>query len=344
MAAAPRAVPRARSWERSLPVLIILVALSAMAVAIYASSVFVGVAPALFSAILGAGTLSSLAVPRAVRRAGIRWESALPWLGGGSLALAVVSVVTGIGNGGTDENRTTIAFLGELVRGHDPYTTLLVLHYRVSVLNLWHRSVGSVSYDPYLPLLMFLQVPGTGYLGYDALCLACWGGLLYVVRKDEIAALSLATPMVALVAANGFNDLPVLFLTTLALRGGLGRSGSVLEFVTYGLKQFANVFWIVFYAVQQRWWSVLGVLAGTLVIAAPFLIWHPHGFLCQALTFGAAPGCAAPGGRPVGLYPHWNYYLWILWGVALFEVPLVAWASRQRRRWAGSSGRAPGKN
>jgi hypothetical protein len=337
MATSPSASSSSPNWNRILPGLIIVIALAAMAVAFYASSVFVGADPALFAAILGGSTLSSLALPPALRRAGVRWESALPWLGGLSLAIAVGSVVTGIGNGGTDENRTTAAFLGELVRGHDPYTTLLVLHYRGSILDLWHRSVGSVGYDPYLPLLMFLQLPGTGYLGYDALCIACWGGLVYVVRRDEVAALSLATPMVALVAANGFNDLPVLFLTTLALRGGVGRAGSVVEFVTYGLKQFANVFWVAYYAVQRRWWRVAGVVAGTLVIVAPFLLWHPHGFLCQALTFGAAPGCAAPGGRPVGLYPHWNYYLWVLWGVALFEAPLVAWATRQRRRWTPPS-------
>ncbi|HTP53773.1 MAG TPA: hypothetical protein VML94_02260 [Thermoplasmata archaeon] len=341
---APGAVGRGRAGARAAPVLLAVAGLATIGAAEYASSLLPAADSAWLAAGLGAGTLASLGMPYAIRRSGAEWRGILPWLVGASLAIAVASVLTGIGNGGTDENRTTPAFLGELLRGHDPYTTLLGLRYEVSILDVWHRWVGSVGYDPYLPWLMFLQVPGTGYLGYDLLCIGCWVGLVYTVRNDELAAVTMATPMVALVAANGFNDLPVLFLTTLALRGGLGRGRWIVEFVTYGLKQFANVFWVGYYALQRRWGRVLGVLAGTLAIAAPFLWWHPHGFLCETLTFGAGPGCGLGGGHPVGLYLHWNYYLWIVWAVALFELPLLAGAARlwgrlpRRRNDRGPSG------
>ncbi len=324
-----------RAWERQLPWLVIAATLGGMGGGLLATYLWVGVDQGVFATILGIATLCGLLVPYAVRRSGTRWELVLRQIFLVSSVVAIVSVLTGIANGGTDENRTTAAFLKELGLGHDPYSTLLTLHYRVSVLGLWQYPVTSTSYDPYLPLLMFVQVPGTGYLGYDGLCLACWGGLVYVVRKDEFAALALASPMVALVAANGFNDLPVLFLTTLALRGSTGSGSKLVEFLTYGLKQFANLFWIGFYAVHRRWWNVLGVAAGTLAIAAPFLIWHPSGFWCHAVTFNVGPGCSGPGPEATSVtdyYPHWNYYLWLAWLVALFPVPIAAWLVR-RKAW-----------
>ncbi len=308
-----------------------------MALGLYITFALAGVQQWIFSTILGGATLCSLGMPYAVRRSGVAWERALRGLVLVSVVIAVVSVVTGIGNNGTDENRTTPAFLGELWRGENPYATLLVLHYRVSVLNLLPHSVTSASYEPYLPLLTFVQIPGTGYLGYDALCLGAWAGLVYILRKDEFGALVLATPMVALVAANGFNDLPVLLLTTVALRGTAGRATKAVEFLSYGLKQFANVFWVGYYAVHRRWWRVLGVLAGTLVIAAPFLLWQPQAFWCRAVVADAGTGCGGFGTgqvTPVGDFLHWDYYLWVVWLVALFPSTTRLWLDRVRRRLA----------
>ncbi len=320
---------------RHLPWLVISATMGGMGLGLLATYVWFGVDQGAFATVLGVATLGALAIPYAVRSSGAAWEGRLRQIVVVSSAVALVSVVTGIANGGTDENRTTALFLHELLQGHDPYSTLLVLHYRVSVLGIWQYPVTSSSYDPYLPLLMFVQVPGTGYVGYDALCLACWGGLVYVVRKDEFAALVLASPMVALVAANGFNDLPVLFLTTLALRGSNGRASKLVELSTYGLKQFANLFWLGFYIARRRWWSVAGVVGGTLAIASPFLVWHPAGFWCHAVTFDAGPGCPGPGAgatSALDFYPHWNYYLWLVWLVALFPAPIAAWLLR-RKAW-----------
>jgi len=311
-----------------------------MGLGLYTTFALVGVQQWIFATILGAVTLCSLGMPYAVRRSGVRWERALRGLLLVSAIVAVVSVVTGIGNNGTDENRTTPAFLGELWRGENPYSTLLVLHYRIDVLNLLPHSVTSASYEPYLPLLTFLQIPGTGYLGYDAVCLGSWASLVYVLRKDEFAALVLATPMVALVAANGFNDLPVLLLTTLALRGPVGRATKVAEFLTYGLKQFANLFWVGYFAVHRRWWRLLGVVAGTVAIALPFVLWQPQAFWCHAVVLNAGAGCGGYGtgqATPVGDFPHWDYYLWAVWLVALFPATTRAWLVRLRDKLAPGS-------
>ncbi|HYA10891.1 MAG TPA: hypothetical protein VEH10_04390 [Thermoplasmata archaeon] len=278
-----------------------------------------------FAVIWGLATLASVALVPAVRRSGADWRKEVRLLFVVSAVIGVVSIVTGIGNNATDEPFTMQAYLGTLLGGKDPYTTSVTVSYTARTLNLWSQSVSAPFHYVYLPLLLFFQIPGTGVVGYKAVCLACWAGIVYVVRRDQVAALCLVSPVVALVAANGFTDLPVLLLMTLSLRGSTGLPKRAAEYVTYGMKQFANAFWLVYYIARRDAPRAALVIVVTLLLAAPFLLWHPTGIWCEALTFSLSPGCtsAQNSSRQLSdLYSHWNYYLWILWVYALYRVEI----------------------
>jgi hypothetical protein len=287
-----------------------------------------------FAVVWGIATLASVALVVAVRRSGLDWQKELRVLFVVSGVIGVVSIVTGIGNNATDEPFTMGPYLGALLHGHDPYTTAVTVSYTARTLNLWSESVTAQFHYVYLPLLLFFQVPGTGATGYKALCLACWVGIVYVVRRDEVASLCLVSPVVALVAANGFTDLPVLLLVTVSVRGTKGVGGKAAEYATYAMKQFANAFWLVYYIVKRDAVRATLVVVLTVVFAAPFILWHPTtGIWCEALTFSLSPGCsaAANSSRQLSdLYSHWNYYLWVLWVYALFCAPIHRYA---RRAW-----------
>ena len=323
-----------RVWERWLPEIDIALTLGIATVVSLAVYQSYGTLTWAFSLIWGLATLSSVSLYFAVRRSGLDWRSELRVIFVIGLVVGVVSIFTGIGNNATDEPWAIGGYLAELAHGQDPYAAFLVVNYQVHVLSFWSNSVTSVSQYTYLPLLLFAQVPGTGNIGYEILCLLLWVGLVYVVRRDEFAAIVLASPVVALLAANGFNDLPVLFLMTLSLRGWTGPKAKVVEYVTYGMKQFANVFWFVYYVVRRDFVRGLLVLAITLAIALPFLVWDASSFYCQALTLGVGPGCPAGGARGLSdLWDHWNYYLWPLWVYALFRDPIDSALRRWRSRW-----------
>jgi hypothetical protein len=289
-----------------------------------------------FAVIWGLATLASVALVPAVARSGSDWQRELRLLFVASGVIGVVSVATGIGNNATDEPFTMGAYLATLLHGHDPYTTSVTVSYTARTLNLWSSSVSAPFHYVYLPLLLFFQIPGTGAVGYKSVCLACWAGIVYLLRKDRFASLCLVSPVAALVAANGFTDLPVLLLMTLSLRGAPGVPGRAAEYATYAMKQFANAFWLVYYIVRRDAVRAVLVVALTLAFAAPFLLWHPDGIWCEALTFSLGPGCAsAPNSsrQLSDLYSHWNYYLWILWVYALFHAEIHRLAARAWGRW-----------
>ncbi len=291
-----------------------------------------GVVTWAFAVIWGLATLASVALLPAVERSGIDWKLELRYLFVISAAIAVFSIATGIGNNATDEPFTMGPYLGVLLRGQDPYTTSVWVSYSVHTLNLYSEHVSGPFHYVYLPLLLFFQVPGTGAVGYKSLCLACWVGIVYLLRKDRIAAIILVSPVVALVAANGFTDLPVLLLMTYSLRGaGPAVPKKAAEYATYAMKQFANAFWLIYYILRRDALQAALVVVLTLLFAAPFLLWHPTGIWCEALTFSESPGCSSAlnSSRQLSdLYSHWNYYLWILWLYALFRTQVHRWAGK----------------
>jgi hypothetical protein len=327
-----------RTWERYLPEIVAAATLLvATAISLVLFSRY-GTYTTAFSVVWGIATVSSVSLFFAVRRSGEDWHRKLRILFLIGLVLGFVSIFTGIGGNGTDEPYAIWGYLSELLHGQDPYTTLLTIHYTAHVLWFWSAPVTSSTYYTYLPLLLFFQVPAGGDLptqaiGYELLALACWAGMVYVVRKDPFASLALASPVVALIAANGFDDLLVLFFMTLSLRGWTtGTKSKVVEYLTYGMKQFANVFWFVYYLLKRRWVSAGLVIVVTLAFALPFLLWNPLGIGCQALVFSTLPQCASQpsSARQVSdLYSHWNYYLWILWAYVLFH----DWIHTHWNRW-----------
>ncbi|HXW66885.1 MAG TPA: hypothetical protein VEL82_03265 [Thermoplasmata archaeon] len=333
-----------RGGRRYLPELLLGAILAGPTVAIVLLYVRLGITP-YFAIPWDLATLGSLGLYVAIRAAGRSPGRFVPRLVVLGLILALVSIVTGIGNGATDEGRTTIAYAGLMVNGTNPYTHLLVLHYTVSIGPFLTYPVTSQSYDTYLPLVSFVQIPGTGVVGYEAVCVAAWLGMVYLVRRDEFAAVTLASPVIALLASNGFNDLTVLFFLTLSLRGGSGPRARIVEYLTYGMKQFANVFWIAYHAIRRDWLRVALVVPITLVLVLPFLIYQPLGVYCNALTFGWGPGCSSAAGGVRGLadlWDHWNYYVWPVWGYALFRRRVDAWIARARAVVAGRGASRPG--
>jgi len=324
----------ARRWERYLPEIVaaLLVGVpGAISIPLFFSQ---GDVTWAFAVIWGASTLASVALVAAVERSGEEWTKELRILFGVSAAIGIVSILTGIGNNATDEPFTMAGYLGALLHGQDPYTTSVPITYTARTLNLWSLTVSTQFHYVYLPLLLFFQVPGTGAVGYKALCLACWAGVVYLVRRDRFAGLCLVSPVVGLVAANGFTDWPVLLLMTLSLRGVTGAAGKAAEYATYAMKQFANAFWFVYYVARRDAFRAGLVIALTLLFAAPFIVWHPNGIWCEALTFSVSPGCStAPNSsrQLSDLYSHWNYYLWILWIYALYRPEIHRLA---RRAWS----------
>jgi hypothetical protein len=305
-----------------------------------------GVVTWAFAVVWGAATLASVALVPAVERSGARWERELRLLFVVSLGVAAFSIVTGVGNNATDEPFTMGAYLSVLLHGHDPYTTWVNVSYSVHTFSYYSESVSAPYHYVYLPLLLFFQVPGTGAVGYKSLGLACWVGIVYLVRKERFAGLCLVSPVVALVSANGFTDLPVLLLITFSLRGAQGIPGKAAEYATYAMKQFANGFWFVYYLLRRDALRAAVVVVLTAVFAAPFILWHPYGIWCEALTFSTSPGCgsAINSSRSVSdLYSHWNYYLWILWLFALFHNAVLRFGRQllDRLRPASSRPSAP---
>ena len=291
-----------------------------------------------FSVIWGGATLASVALVAAVRRSGEDWRKELRILFIASAVVGVVSLLTGIGNNATDEPFAMPAYLNALLQGHDPYYSAVPVSYTARTLNLWSSSVHIYTYYSYLPLGLFFQIPGTGALGYRAVCLASWAGTVYFVRRDSFASLCLVSPSVALLAANGFSDLPVVFLLTFSLRGATGATSKAAEYATYAMKQFANVFWFAYYVIRRDLVRTVLVVAVSAAFALPFIVWHPTGIWCEALTFSASPGCSSAPNQSrhwSDLYSHWNYYLWPLWIYALYHAEI---SRTLRRAWHRRSG------
>jgi hypothetical protein len=232
-----------------------------------------------------------------------------------ALALAVASALTGYLNGVTDEPYGTPAFVhllpnlygGGLHLSYDQYGTPSALD----------------SAYIYLPLLTFIQVPG---LDYRWLMIGAWLAILYLVRTERATFVLFAGPAVGLLAAEGFNDFVPLLGVTLTLVTLSGWRSRVAEVVSLGLKQFANVIVVLYYAWHRRWSEV--ALAGgiTAAILLPFAVLSPSGVVCHALLLNPSPTCASGGGAAfvAGGPGHLNYYLWPLYGLAVFGARYVA--------------------
>ncbi len=247
--------------------------------------------------------------------------------------LAIASVL--LGNGMTDEWATTPRYAYTLLAGRDFYSTPTTFTYVQVLPFLQYSSRTSITYDNYLPLLTFLQVPG---LDYRYFSIGCWLGMVYLVRKRFYAALTLGQPLFALYAANGFNDLVVLLLLTLAFVGYEGRRSRIAQVLSLGAKQFANAFVFVYYLLKRDVRGMVLTVLVTLAFLLPFLVWDASATICNAGLAAGDPSCLVRGGYfGIGEFlDHANYWLWPLWMAAIYHRSVLSFL-RSHPRWPGAS-------
>jgi hypothetical protein len=222
------------------------------------------------------------------------------------LVFGVISILTGAGNGLTDEPYTTPRFVTQLWAHQDPYVVPLVFNYVQ-----YGQTIHSYSIYPYLPLLMFLQIPG---LDYKWFALACWVGMVLLVRKQFFPGVLLAQPYVATLAASGYNDFPVLLLLTLAFVGVAGRRQRWAQLLALGTKQFANAIVLIYYLVRRDWKNVLVTCGVSAAFILPFVVWSGPVVLCPTVFADRLSTCPS-GGAPNYLL---NYGVWVVWVLAVF--------------------------
>jgi putative flippase GtrA len=232
-----------------------------------------------------------------------------------SMTLAVVSVLSGRWNGLTDEPYGMPGFLRLWPNLYG--SPLQITYYQYGA-----GPFGINSYYVYLPLLLFVQVPG---LDYRWVAVAAWALTVFFVRKIPASALLLGAPWVALLAASGFNDfIPLAALTGTFVVLSSWRS-RLAEAFSLGLKQFANVIVVVYHLWHRRWKDALLATAITAAILAPFAYLDPMGVWCHAILLGPV-GCSGSGGfSSVGAtVSHVNYFLWPAWVIAVFGPRYIA--------------------
>jgi len=257
----------------------------------------------------------AIAFPVVVRRLGVpRRDGFIRFLLVAGVVFGVVSILIGWGNGLTDEPFTTPRFVTLLWAHQDPYVVPLVFNYVQ-----YGQTIHSYSIYPYLPLLMFLQVPG---LDYKWFALACWVGMVLLVRKRFDAGVLLAQPYVVVMAASGYNDFPVLLLLTVAFVGIQGRQQRWAQLLALGAKQFANAIVVVYYLVRRDWKNVLVTLGVSAAFILPFVVWSGPTVLCPAVLADRLSSCPSGGTAQYLL----NYALWPVWVLAVFYLPVLAWA------------------
>jgi len=257
----------------------------------------------LFFAMLGA---FAIAVRGELHRRS--WFLAL-WVGV-ALALALASAITGVFNGLTDEPYATPGFVHLLP---DLYGKPLHLVY-------YQYGSGPITLDDsyiYLPLMTFLQVPG---IDYRWVTVGAWALTVYLLRRSGPALLLVGSPWVALVAANGFNDMVPLTFLTLTFVTLEGWPGRVAEVVSLGLKQFANAILLVYYVAHRRWRDALVVVGVTVAFLLPFAVLDLPAVVCHAVLLDPQPVCGAgySAAFAAGTGAHLNYYVWVLWLLAVF--------------------------
>ncbi len=248
------------------------------------------------------------------------------------LAVAIVSIATGIGNGLTDEPYVMPYFIGPLLHGQNPYSTAIYVTY-----NQYGTiyQVGPVRYI-YLPLLLVFQPFVGGGAGYKLFAVATWAGTIYLVRRNPFAVLAISQPYIALLAASGFTDFPALLLLTVGFVGVAGRRQNWATYLALGAKQFANVFVGLYYLVHRDWKNFGIAIGVSLAWILPFFLWAPSAYFCGAVL-GAQGGCAHASAP--GFFVHLNYWVWPVWVLAVFFAPLREYY----RRFANWARRAPGR-
>jgi hypothetical protein len=243
----------------------------------------------------------------------------------GSAVLGVISILTGFVNYLTDEWATP-RYVTLLIQGHDWYSVPLQFSYvREGTL------ISTQIWNVYLPLLPFVQVPYV-WLDYRWFTLGVWGVLVYILRKRYYASVALAGQYSAVMAANGFNDvIPLLFLT-LAFVTFTGARAKAAEYISLGLKQFANIFVFIYYILRRDWRQATITVIVTALLLLPFAIWDWKSAICTPIL-DMPPGCSNTNNLIFNsIHSRINFPIWLVWIVGIFHHELRSGATQLHRR------------
>jgi hypothetical protein len=281
--------------------------------------------PGIFSAlVLG---VASLLVPYLIATFRLGHREALRYLlVGGSVALGVFSVATGYLNFLTDEWATP-QYVTLLFSGHNWYSTPFQFQY-VKMGTVYNTTI----WDVYLPLLPFIQVPYV-WLDYRWFTLAVWGLMVYVVRGRYYTSMALGGQYMALMAANGFNDvIPLLFLT-LAFVTLSGRRARLARYLSLGMKQFSNAF-VFGYQILRRDWREAGItIAISLLFLVPFFVWDWKSAICTPIL-DMPPDCSSTQNLGFNsVHVLINFALWPVWIAGVYYRDILVLSKRLSRRF-----------
>lgn len=278
--------------------------------------VFFEVDPALFFSPF-VPPLTSLLVPYLVAKYHLnRREAIRALLIGGSAALGIFSILTGYVNWLTDEWNTP-QYVSVLLGGHDWYNTPLQFQYVK-----WGTLVRASSWNVYLPLLPFIQVPYV-WLDYRWFTLVLWGFMIYLVRNRYYTSIALGGQYPAVMAANGFNDVVPLLFLTLGLVTFAGTRARAARFIVLGMKQFANTFLFVYHLLRRDWLEAGLTLLASVLFLVPFLVWDWKSAICTPVL-DMPPDCQRAQLVVDSLRVRMNYGQWPIWIVAIFYPTLLA--------------------
>ena len=237
----------------------------------------------------------------------VRW--AIPMLLITSATLAAVSIVTGALNGLSDEPYSTPAYAH---LGWSMYRTPVSFSYTQYGVPHFESS-----YNVYLPLLTFVQVPG---VDYRWLALGGWGVTLVLLRRRPSALAGFGVPWVALLAANGQNDFVALAAVSAALIARPRTGGLAVEAVSLALKQLANVLVFFYHLLRGEYLRAAASVAITALVLLPFLWLDPSSVYCHVLVGDPGTTCQ-PHSWTFFVFKR-NYWLYPLWAWLAFEGPL----------------------
>ena len=234
---------------------------------------------------------------------------------GSSAALAIFSILTGYVNYLTDEWNTP-QYVSLLLGGHNWYNTPLQFQYVK-----WGTLVRANSWNVYLPLLPFVQVPYV-WLDYRWFAFLLWGLMVCAVRKRYYTSIALGGQYPAIMAANGFNDVVPLLFLTLGLVTFSGRRARATKFLVLGMKQFANTFLFLYHVLRRDWREAGLTLVVSVLFLLPFLAWDWKSAICTPVL-DMPPDCQSSQAVIDSLRVRINYGQWPVWVVAVFYPTLL---------------------
>lgn len=220
------------------------------------------------------------------------------WIGACLLAVATLIVLDWPATL-TDEDDYMPHALADLLAGRDPYATV---HRGEGVME---RPWGTQAYAwettyPYLPLLLFLQLPG---IDYRWTAFVAFGALLVALRGTRWGLWAFANPLGVWLAASGFNDFVPLALVAWSTRAPW------LAWVAAACKQMILPLLALEALFMRSWRKFAHAALFTLVVSLPFLVWDARAFVDGVFL--------AHLDKAHDAWSYWNYWLYLVFALAV---------------------------